>query len=188
MDILNKIKSLSSLIPRMNKRGKRIFYIAVFFVSALFLERLIIYPIYYRIKTFNKEIRDSEAEIKKNLHIVSQKDKISKEKDTYASFLIKAKSEEEEVTSILKEIEELANKASIYLEDMKPGGTKAVDSNIKYMLNLNCEAKMEQLIEFMYSIENSNKLFSIEKYEITPKSRDTSIAKCSMSISKISIP
>jgi Tfp pilus assembly protein PilO len=188
MDILKKIKSLSGIISRMNKKEKRIVYIAGFLLAILFLERLIIYPIYYRIKSFNKEIKDTELEIKKNLHIIAQKDKISKEKDAYASFLSRAKSEEEEISSILKEIEELANKSSIYLEDMKPAGTKIIDSNKKYMINLNCEAQMEQLIDFMYNIENSSKLFAIEKYEINPKARDSSVAKCSMSISKISIP
>ncbi|MCX5702233.1 MAG: type 4a pilus biogenesis protein PilO [Candidatus Omnitrophica bacterium] len=188
MNILKTMQSLPTIITRLNKKQKRIFYIAVLLVSLLLLERLIIYPIYYKIKTFNKEIQEAESEIKKNLHIISQKDKISQEKDKYYSFLSKSTSEEEEITSILKEIEELANKASIYVEDMKPAGTKVIDSNKKYMITLNCEAQMEQLIDFMYNIENSSKLFSIEKYEINPKARDSSVAKCSMSISKISIP
>ena len=47
---------------------------------------------------------------------------------------------------------------------------------------------MEQLVDFMYNIENSDKLLMIEKYQISPKSKESSVAKCAMSISKIVIP
>jgi len=43
---------------------------------------------------------------------------------------------------------------------------------------------MEQLISFMYEVEASLKWLSIEKYEITPKSKDSSIAKCNLVVSK----
>ncbi|PIQ86101.1 MAG: hypothetical protein COV73_05065 [Candidatus Omnitrophica bacterium CG11_big_fil_rev_8_21_14_0_20_43_6] len=40
------------------------------------------------------------------------------------------------------------------------------------MINLNCEAQMEQLVNFMYNMENSSSLLSIEKYQLAPKAKD----------------
>jgi Tfp pilus assembly protein PilO len=136
----------------------------------------------------DKEIREKESAIKKNIRIVSQKDRILTESAKYSSFLSTSESEEEEMTSILKEVEIIANKNSVYLFDMKPASSRNIGASKKYTINLNCEAQMEQLTEFIYNIENSNKLLTIEKYEISPKSKESSIAKCSMSISRIAMP
>jgi len=183
-----KVQTFYNFVARLSKREKIIFYAAIFFVSLTLLDRLIISPIYSKIKSLNEETQEKESSIKKNLHILAQKDRISSEITKYTSFLGSAKSEEEETTSLLKEIEGLANKAGVYLIDMKPAGLKDKGSSKKYLINLNCEAQMEQLIDFMYNIENSNELLTIEKYQISPKSKESSVVRCSMSIAKIIMP
>jgi len=180
-----KLQALYSFLAHLSKREKVIFYAAISFLSLTLLDRLIISPVYSKIKSLNEEIQEKESIIKKNLRILSQKDRISSETAQYASFLNNAKSQEEEATSLLKEIEGLANKAGVYLVDMKPGGLKDKGLSKQYLINLNCESQMEQLAEFMYNIENSNRLLTIEKYQISPKSKESSVVRCSMSIAKI---
>lgn len=179
-----KIESFGAFLARLSKREKIIFYCAVSFVSLMSLDRLIISPVYLRMRELNKEIQEEEAEIKKNLRILALKDKISAESAKFASFSNSAKSEEEEMTSILKEVENLANKTSVYLVDMKPGGVKEAGASKKYLVNLNCEGQMDQIVNFMYEIENSNKLLTIEKYQISPKTKESSVTACVFSISK----
>lgn len=175
-------------LSRLNKREKVIFYLAVCFVSLLSLDRLIVAPILSKLKKISKEIEEKEIAVKKDLHILSQKDRILSEEARYARFIGGVKNEEEQVTSMLKEIETLTNKSSVYLVDMKPAGFKDSGSSKKYMVNLSCEGEMEQLVDFMYNLENSNKLLTIEKYQIVPKSRESSVASCTMIVSKIVIP
>ncbi|MCM8797551.1 MAG: type 4a pilus biogenesis protein PilO [Candidatus Omnitrophica bacterium] len=182
------IHTFYAFVSRLSKRERIIFYLAASFISLTLLDRLIISPIHSKIKSLNEEIQERESAIKKNLHILSQKDRISSEILKYASFLNSAKSEEEEITALLKEIEDLANKSSIYLVDMKPAGLKSTDSSKKYLISLNCEAQMEHLSDFMYNIENSNKLLIIERYQISPKSKESSVATCSISVAKIVMP
>ena len=183
-----KLQAVYNFIGRLNKREKVIFYATITFVSLAFLDRLLITPIYSKIKSLNDEIEVRKSVIKQNLHILAQKDRIKSEMDKYALFLISAKSEEEETTSLLQEIEGIANEAGVYLVDMKPGGLKDMGSSKKYLINLNCEAQMEQLTDFMYNIENSSTLLTIEKYQISPKSKDSSVVKCSMAIVKLVMP
>jgi Tfp pilus assembly protein PilO len=181
------IQALYAFVSHLSKRERSIFYAVVLVVSLVLLDRLIINPIYSKIGSLDKEIREKESDVKKNIRIVSQKDQIIAESAKYSSFLNAAVSEEEEVTSILKEVETIANKNSVYMSNMKPGSSKKIGLSKKYTVNLDCEAQMEQLTEFMYNIENSNKLLTIEKYEISPKAKESSIAKCSMTISKIAV-
>ena len=180
-----KLQAFYTILARLSKREKIILYSATFFISLSLLDRSIIYPIASKIESLNKEIQDKEVGIVKNLRILAQKDRILAESAKYASFLNSPKTEEEQMSYLLKEIESLANKSSVYLVDLKPAGLKSTGSVNKYSINLNCEAQMEQIAEFMYNIENSNSLLSIDRYQISPKSKESSVAKCSMSIGKI---
>lgn len=165
-----------------------ILYGAMCFVLLMLMDRLVIYPIFYKIDTLNKDIRKKESDIRRNLRILTYKDRILEERKKYASFLVSSKSQEEEMTLLLKEIEGLAGDSSINLVDMKPAGLQESGASQRYIINLNCEAGMEQIINFMYNIENSGKLLSIEKYKISPKSRESDVASCSITIFKIVMP
>ena len=185
---LPNISSFYKFISRLSPKEKLIFYVASVFVLLAFLDRLIIYPVYSRMKSLDRQIEDKETQIKKNLRIVSQKDRILSESAKLAVFFNKLQSEEEEATSFLKDIENLANKSSVYISDMKPAGSKTEGATKKYLINVNCEASMEKLAEFMYNIENSARVTVIEKYEITAKSKDAGSAKCSLTVAKITMP
>lgn len=182
-----KIQAIQIFFSRLSKREQSILYVAIFLISLMLIDRFIIGPVFLKINTLDNEIREKESAIRRNTHILSQKDRISSEVSGFSDFLKPPKPEQEELTSFLKEVEGLADKSSVYLIDMKPSGVKDLGSHKKYSIVLNCEAQMEQIINFIYSIENAPGLYLIEKYQISPKSKETSVAKCNVSISKIVI-
>jgi hypothetical protein len=183
---LPNLQALQVFLGRLSKKDKVIFYVAVGVVSLLILDRAIISPVFSKIRSLNQEIQDRQVNIKKNLRILAQKDRIVTQGAKYSSFLGASNvSDDEQVTLVLKELESLANKSSVYLVDMKPGGIKESGSSKRILINLNCEAQMEQLVDFMYNMENSNSLISIEKYQLTPKSKESSVAKCSIAVYKV---
>ncbi len=183
---LPSLRGLQTFLGRLSKKEKIIFYVASSLISLLVLDRAIISPVFSKIQSLNKEIQDKQDEVKKNLKILSQKDRILAQGNKYSAFLSDSvMSEDEQVTLVLKELESLANKSQVYLVDMKPAGVKASGSSKRIMINLNCEAQMEQLVDFMYNMEESASLISIEKYQITPKAKDSSVAKCSISVYKV---
>jgi hypothetical protein len=181
-----KIQQFYTFLARLSKKDKVIFYVTVTLVSLTLLDRLIVSPVFSKIKSLNKQIQDKETSIKVNLRILAQKDRILAESAKYGSFLGDSKNNaDDQVTSVLRDIENLANKSSVYLVDMKPGSIKEFGASKKILINLNCEAQMEQLVDFMYNIENSDSLLSIEKYQLAPKSKDSSVAKCSLAVYKV---
>lgn len=183
---LPNLQTLNLFLNRLSKKERAIFYIAAGIVSLLILDRAIVSPVFSKIRSLNKEVEDKKATIKKNLRILAQKDRILTEGNKYNSYLGDSKiSDDEQITLVLKELESLASKSSVYLVDMKPNGIKESGSSKKILVNLNCEAQMEQLIDFMYNMENSDNLLSIEKYQITPKAKESSVAKCSIAVYKV---
>jgi hypothetical protein len=186
---LLKAADFNKFLSRLSKREKLILYAAAFFLALTVIDRAVIHPVYSKIKTLNEQIDAKEAGIIQDLRVLSQKEKILSETAKYASFMGTTQPEEEAVTGLLKEIESIANKSSLYIVDMKPAGQKTEKDNTKkYLVNLNCEGQMEQIMGFMYNIENSNTLLSIEKYQISPKSRESSLAQSSITISKAVMP
>jgi Tfp pilus assembly protein PilO len=182
---LPQIQSVIAYISHLSKRERMIAYAVIVFISVAAMDRLIISPIFSKMKSLEGAISEKEANIKKSARIVSQKDRIAAESAKYSSFLTSALSEEEEMVSLLKELERIANASSVYLLDMKPVNVQNMGSFKKYAITLNCESQMEQLVDFMYNIENSKKMLTIEKLQIGPKAKKSSIAKCGMTIYRV---
>ena len=147
---------------------------------------LIILPVYSRVSSLNAAIRKKEKAIARDLGILAQKKKIESEAKKYEAFMGKSLTDEEEVTLLLKEIENTASKAALYIVEMKPAGSREERNKLKkFVVNLACEGQMEQIMGFMYNIENSTMLLTVEKFQLTPKSKESSIAQCTMTISKV---
>ncbi|MFH1507742.1 MAG: GspMb/PilO family protein [Candidatus Omnitrophota bacterium] len=184
----NQLKIITDFLSKLSKREKIIFYLALLAISFTLLDKLIINPILLKIGDLNQQIKDKELQVRTSLRILAQKERIASEGTKYASYINGLKSDPEELTGILKEIENLANKSSVYLLDLKPAGLKDLGSSKKFLISLNCEGQMEQLIDFFYNIESSDKLLSIDKYQITPTSKESSIAKATLTISIMAPP
>lgn len=182
------LKAVGKKLAGLSPREKLIFNLSAAFVFFVILDRLVVSPISSQIETLNRQTREEEAAIKKNLRLLSQKDKIIAQSSKFESYLNSSLSQDEEVTAMLKELEDLANKNSVYLIDLKPGDIKQSGSTKKYMINLTLEAQMDQLAVFMYGVESSDRLFTIEKYQIEPKSRESSVARCTMVVSRVAPP
>ena len=185
---LPQVHAFAKFFTHLSKREKTVFYAALAIVFVMFLDRALIHPVSSKISALNKEIKERKILITQDLRVLAQKNRILSEVAQYTLFIGKAKTEEEQVTLILKEIENAATKSSAYLVDMKPSGQKTLGSIKKYLVTVNCEAQMQQLIAFMYEIESSNKLLTVEKYQIAQKSKESGIAKCTMTIAKIVMP
>lgn len=179
---------MSSFMNKLAKREKTILYISFTIISLAVLDRLVISPILDKKKNLEEHITRQEEEIKKNLRIIIQRQRIEAEEKKYATFSPQSRSDEEEVASLLKEIESLASRSSVYIIDLKPSGVQSSAAIKRYSVNLSCEAPMEQLISFMYAVENSSKLLQIAAFNISPKSRQSSVNRCELLVHKIIIP
>ncbi|HNX81800.1 MAG TPA: GspMb/PilO family protein [Candidatus Omnitrophota bacterium] len=184
--MIKQLQALTKLYNSFTKKEKLLVYVTFFIIAATLLDRLIILPVYSKIKSLNSQIKEREISITNNLHILAQQDRIEQEIKSYSSFLHSSATDEENMTTVLKRVEELANKSSLYIVDMKPGGTKEnKDKTKKYVVSLSCEGQMEQVMTFLYNVESAGELLMIEKYQINPKTKDSSVAQCVISIAKI---
>jgi len=178
------IKKLLAIYQRFSKREKWIFYGTMFVLTALFADHLVIGPVAHKMFMLDRQVKDEEAAIKKSMHVLLQKTRITSEGKEFMAYSVEAKNPEEEMTALLKEIERLADRAAVSLLYVKPASGKEESGVKKYFAGLECEAEMEAIANFFHSVESSTSLLKVEKYEIQPKNRESSIARCAVSISK----
>jgi hypothetical protein len=137
-----------------------------------------------KLAQLDQQIRDQETSIKTSLKVLVQKDRILSENGELTTHAPSFATPEEEMTTLLKDIESLANVSKVSLVFVKPGNIDTKNNIKRYYATLECEAEMPEIVGFFHAIEGSSKLLKIERYLINPKNRESSIAHASLSISK----
>ncbi|MBN2119668.1 MAG: hypothetical protein JW734_01255 [Candidatus Omnitrophica bacterium] len=185
---LLNLQNLQSFFSRLSKREKMVLYGASFFIFLAFLDRAIIAPSLSKMETQENEIREKKLVIRKDLRIITLKDSIEEESKKYQTYFQQTGSIEEERTAVLKEVENLASESGVYLAYIRPQDIISEGPFKKIVINLNCEAEMPRIVGFLYAIESSTRLLTIDSYVISPKTEESSIAQCRIVVSKIVIP
>ena len=179
---------MRNIITRFSKREKAVFFAALIFVSFSFLDRLILAPIFKKMELYSAEIKATEYDVMKNSKILQQRNRIEAEELKYTEYAATAQTDEEETATLLREIERLATRSSIYLNDLKPSGIEEEGLVKKFRVNVSCEGDMEKIILFMHYIEDSHVIMQITAFDMGPKSTQSKINRCELLISKIVIP
>ncbi len=179
---------MQNIISRFSKREKAVFFAALIFVSFSFLDRVILSPILKKMDLYSQEIKATEYDMMKNSKILQQRARIEAEEKKYAEYAAIAQTNEEETATLLREIERLATRSSVYLNDLKPSGIQEEGLVKKFRVNVSCEGDMGKIILFMHYIEDSHVIMQVSAFDMGPKSTQSKINRCELLISKIVIP
>lgn len=184
MNPLFNISNWIAFFNRLSKRERLIAIVAFTIVFLLIADQLIVRQIVHSLSSLDQQIHDLENGIKKSVRLLSQKERMLREIERYQAYSVEVKSPEEETVALLKHIEELANQSSINLLYAKPGGSKSDEAVKKFVVALECEGQMAQMIKFFYQIENSPLLLRIDKYTLQPTASGSSVIKCGATVSR----
>ena len=179
---------MKNIISRFSKREKAVFFAAIIFVCCSFLDRVILNPILKKMAGYAQEIKTTEYDMAKNSKILQQSSRIEAEEKKYAEYATIAQTDEEETAKLLREIELLATKSDVYLNDLKPSGVQEEGMVKKFRVNVSCEGEMDKIVLFMHYIEDSSMIMQITAFDIGPKSTRSKINRGELLISKIVIP
>jgi len=169
---------------RLAKREKILFFGTMLVLGLFLSDRLLIRSMVGTFRSLQQESQDLQAQIKRSMRMLSEKDRITKQLEQYASYTAKTESGEDEMVVLLKHIEELAVRSEVNLLYVKPAGEKTEGRTKKYLVTLESESQLAQLVSFFYELENSILLLQIEKYSIEPTAKSTSLIKCVATLSR----
>jgi Tfp pilus assembly protein PilO len=169
---------------RLSKRERLIAIGAFGIVFVLVTDQLVIRQIFKSLQSLDQQAKDLENSIKKSVRMLSQKERMLAEIEKYKTYSVEIKSPEEETGALLKHIEELANQSSVNLLYAKPAGSRPDETIKKFIVSLECEGQMAQMVKFFYEVENSNLLLKIDKFTLQPTAAGSSVVKCGATVSR----
>ena len=175
---------LVDIYLKMAPTEKKILWAAVALVGLALADHVLIMPVGITLSGLNTSIREQESAIKKSMSVLLHKDGILSESRDYMSYSVEAKDPEEEMVGLLREVESVAEKSGVSLVYVKPAATHEEKSVKKYYCTLECEGPMEQVATFFHAIESSTKLLKIEKYQLQPKNKESTIVRGVITIYK----
>ena len=178
------IKKLAAFYAKLSKREKMILYGSTAALMVLFTDRLILGSVLDKLGSLEAQIKSEEALIRKSLVVSMRKDAILEDSKKLVEYSVDTENPEKEMTDFLQELESLAKTAGVSLVYVKPGSTQAQGEVTRLSATLECEAEMPEVAVFFHGVEGSNKLLRVEKYDIQPKNKESSIARCAMTVTK----
>ena len=181
-------KGIQDFFARLSKREKSIFYATIGVLFLLLFVNMFLGPSLENIEQLNEDIANAKKTINVDLRLIAMQDVIENETKKYNAYFAEFGSSEDEIILIQKEIQTLGDSAGVYIGHIRPADIATEGIFKVYYVNVNCEGEMPKIIQFLYDIESSPKLLTVERYTITPKSEGSSIAQCRMMIAKTAIP
>jgi Tfp pilus assembly protein PilO len=167
-------------LSRLSKKEKRLFYITVTIVVCVFFGNLVFNPV------MNGKITLEEKKLEKSMYILSQEAAISSEYKKFAQSIKQEQSDEEATASLLSGIEKMAGSVSVFILDMKPNSVEKSEFYKKYSVKIEAEAKISNLTDFIYQLENSPKLLRVSDFRLTPQKKET-VLKVNMTVTEVLI-
>ncbi len=179
---------LAKTYSELSPIGKGLLVAAVICFFVALMDRMVLGPILSHLKVMDAEIEAREETVKRNLRILSFKDRIMEEYNEYSQYLDSGvKSQEEIIGSLLRKIENFAKQQNISILNIRPGDMEENPVFQIYQTGLDCEGTLTDLLAFMSMLEESDYLFQIVKYNMVPKSKTGEVIQCSMDIERILI-
>ncbi len=175
---------MGNLLSKFSKRERYIFYASSVVIMAVFFDRIVIRPMLNKIENLNKQIIIQERKLQKSLKILQREESIVDEHKEYTQNITQAVSDGEEKSRLLSDIESIARKASVKLKDVKVGNTKKAYPYKKFSVELTTESKINFLMDFMYQLESSERLYRVRDFYLNPATDKSEILRAQMTVTE----
>ncbi len=174
------------ILNKLSVREKKIFYVVVGMFLFLVAYHGVWRPIMVKLLQLDDEAFAMQMKFRKAKVFLAQRQEIQEEaKKNPGLEKLDAGSDEEEIAKLLNFIEQTARKTQVSLSDVKPQPVKSDKQSKSYHVELNAEAGLEQLIDFIYEIEHSPQLLRLEQVNTALKEEKATALKAFLVVSRV---
>jgi len=173
-------------INNLNDREKKLAIATIAIVSLSIVYALIIAPLYAKWKELNGQTRSKVSMLETGFKLLANQKQMSEEYSRLSKYAKTSLSEEESVADTLALIENISKNASCLIVNIKPVGVTNAGSYKEILIDVSAEGGISQFSKFLYDVENpSDKLMSIKRFTLSPKSGQAATLKGTFIVSKI---
>ncbi|MFA6636335.1 MAG: type 4a pilus biogenesis protein PilO [Candidatus Omnitrophota bacterium] len=177
---------VKSFFDGLSPKEKKLVYITGLVLGLMAFDRLVIGPIFYESKMIDERIRDQITHTEKNIRLLAYREKILEEDASYSDYYTReGLSREVLIATFLGEVESIAKSAEISLSNINPVNVVPMEGYTEFSLDLECQGKMKNIIDFMYKIDSSRKPMKIRSFEMAVRNRDNYEVRCGLTVEKM---
>jgi Tfp pilus assembly protein PilO len=174
------------LIQKLSKRERLILIGCIALIATAILYNFILEPFVKKWTELSSEARIMKLKFKKSTEILKRRIEITERYEDISSYVgPQAGSDEEEIANLLSEIEKLASSSNVRITDIKPRPAKRLDYYKKYVVEVESEGDIARLTKFIYGVQTSPHLLSIEKFSLSMKGTAHQVLRANMTVTKI---
>lgn len=176
------------ILQRLSKRERYILWVCVTVVLFSLLYNFVLEPAVGRWKSLGRELLAQRVKLEKNLRVIARKELARQDYERYAANVRQKGSDEEEMASLLREVETLASASGVHITDIKPRPVKDMEFYKRFVIEVESEAGIRELTRFIYQLQKSQQLLKVQKLRISAKGERTTALKSTMLITRVLIP
>ena len=162
----------------LSKREKYIFTTTIVFVAMALLYNFLAEPCLKKWQFMDNEIKIKKVRMNKGLRLLQRRNSIIEEYNQYAKTT-------NNISKVMNYMENLADSLGIKTSNIKPG--QAIEKGLckEYVIDLQIEGQMENIIKFVSQLESLTTLAALKKFDFKLISQNPSIFKGTIILSKV---
>lgn len=173
---------------KLEKRKKILVYLIAAVALAFFIQRAVFSGFIVKLKKLNSQIKLEEEKLKMGVAVQKKKDEILQDYKDYSAYLKIGTQDREIAAKFLKEIEKISQASGVSVVNLNPDNQPEVSKEFKkFKAELRLDANMEQLLNFLYKIQESALLIKINKLSIESKDEQSGALRIEAAVS-ITVP
>ena len=172
------------MIKILNKREKIVLWLTLGVIIFSLIFNFLIAQVLNKNDNLNKEIKRTQAKLKRSLRLLSQKDYIRSKYSKFLPLDNVSGEPQDTAVSVLSELERLAKSANIRIIEIRPETAKKLGLYKEIFVDLRAEGAMEGYLKFIYDIEHSPLLLKIKKFQVAAKP-NTPVLESNLSLSQL---
>ncbi len=169
------------ILQKLTVREQKIFYVVIVLLVVVGSYHGAWIPARAKFSAVDEEIFALQMRIRKARTYLQQRNEIMDEAKKYQNLeQMDAGKDEEEIARLLSLIERTARKTDVALSDVKPQQVKTDKISKRFIVELNAESGLQQLVDFIYQLQHSEQMLKIERVDSSPKEEQSAILMSSL--------
>ena len=176
-------------MKRLTKREKKIFLACLIVIISYGCYMGLWKPLKDKIDSLDQKIQTQHRRLLKDLRVIQDAQNIETSYNTFHNNFKQEKTNEQIMSSILSEIEEVAGQLALRISDLKPMRVKNEEFFNRFSVSLTIDSDLPGIVHFLYLLQTQPHLFDVEsvRFDKGPERKVASI-KTHLTLSKIFIP
>lgn len=174
------------ILPNLSGRERKIALTAAGVVIGSLIFNLWLYPAIGRWQHLNEETAELNVTLLKMERALKLRGRIEKEYKHYQEQILTTGSNEEEMASLLRELESLSRPFGLYISNIKPLPINDQGFYKKYTVRLEAEGELITLAKFLYSLRTSPQLLKVERLQLEAR-KGSDLLRANFLVTKVSV-